>query len=172
MAALSARQLLETELTDYVTSLRRYALVLTKNADTAEDLVQETLTKAIAASDQWEPGSDLRVWLFRIMHNTHVSEGRRAQVRENAKIHLTEPVTHEDPTRRIELQQVLTALDELPDDQKQPIVLVALKSLSYADAAKILNIPIGTLYSRLGRGRKALRKLMDRKKPGHLRIVN
>ena len=62
---MDAREELEHRLTDYVTSLRRYALVLTRNRDQAEDLVQETLVKAIAASDSWQPGSDLRVWLFR-----------------------------------------------------------------------------------------------------------
>lgn len=169
---MDARAELENRLNDYVSSLRRYAMVLTRNADVAEDLVQETLIKAIAASEQWRPGSDLRVWLFRIMHNTHVSEQRRAKVREAAKPMLVDaaPVS-EDPTTRLELQQVLKALDQLPEAQREPIVLVALKDMSYAEAARVLNVPMGTLYSRLARGRAALRDVMSGIKATGLKLV-
>ena len=168
---MDARAELEGRLNDYVASLRRYAMVLTRNADIAEDLVQETLTKAIAASEQWRPGSDLRVWLFRIMHNTHVSEQRRAKVREAAKPMLVDAVPTEDPTTRLELQQVLKALDQLPDAQREPIVLVALKDMSYAEAARVLNVPMGTLYSRLARGRTALRNVLSGMKATGLKLV-
>ncbi|WP_216365199.1 MULTISPECIES: sigma-70 family RNA polymerase sigma factor [unclassified Roseobacter] len=156
---------------EHVGSLRRYALVLTRNPDSAEDLVQETLTKAIAAAHQWEPGTDLRVWLFRILHNTHISDMRKLQVRERAKPDLPEPVTTPDPTLRIEVQEVLDALDQLPSEQRQPIILIAVEGMSYAEAAEALNIPAGTLYSRLGRGRAALREMMDGKKRSKLRVV-
>jgi len=168
---MDVREELEGRIHEYVKSLRRYAMVLTRDADMAEDLVQETLTKAIAAADQWRPGSDLRVWLFRIMHNTHISERRRAKVREDAKPMLPEPVHVEDPTKRIELQQVLAALEQLPEAQRLPIVLVALKDMSYADAARALNVPVGTLYSRLARGRAALRKIADGMKTARLKLV-
>ncbi|SLN12101.1 ECF RNA polymerase sigma factor SigH [Roseivivax jejudonensis] len=168
---MDARAKLERRLTDYVTSLRRYALVLTRDGDRAEDLVQETLTKAIAAADSWQPGSDLRVWLFRILHNTHVSERRRARVREDARLMLPEAVDETDPTKRIELQQVLDALEQLPEAQRQPIVLVALKEMSYAEAARALDVPLGTFYSRLGRGREALRKIVGGMKSTKLRLV-
>ena len=168
---MDARAELELRLTDYVTSLRRYALVLTRNRDQAEDLVQETLVKAIAASDSWQPGSDLRVWLFRILHNTHISERRRAKVRHDARLMLPEPVEETDPTKRIELQQVLDALEELPEAQRLPIVLVALKEMSYADAARTLDLPLGTFYSRLGRGREALRQIVGKVKSTKLKLV-
>lgn len=168
---MDARETLELRIHEYVKSLRRYAIVLTRNADAAEDLVQETLTKAIAAADQWRPGSDLRVWLFRILHNTHVSERRRAKVRDEARTMLAEPVHESDPTKRIELQQVFRALDELPEAQRLPIVLVALKDMSYADAARTLDVPLGTLYSRLARGRAALREKMDGLKSTRLKLV-
>ena len=168
---MDGRAELESRLTDYVTSLRRYALVLTRNGDAAEDLVQETLTKAIAAADSWQPGSDMRVWLFRILHNTHVSDRRRARVREDAKLMLSEPVQESDPTRRLELQQVLDALEQLPEAQRLPIVLVALKEMSYAEAARTLDVPLGTFYSRLGRGREALRKIMNGVKSTKLKLV-
>ena len=168
---MDARAELECRLTGYVTSLRRYALVLTRNRDQAEDLVQETLVKAIAASDSWQPGSDLRVWLFRILHNTHISERRRAKVRHDARLMLPEPVEETDPTKRIELQQVLDALAQLPEAQRQPIVLVALKEMSYADAARTLDVPLGTFYSRLGRGREALRQIVGKVKSTKLKLV-
>ena len=165
---MAVRKELERSINTYVTSLRRYALVLTRNSDAAEDLVQETLVKAIAASESWEPGTDLRVWMFRIMHNTHISERRRHQVREQAKPMLSKPVDTTDPTIRIELQQVLDALDQLPEAQRQPIVLIALKDMSYAEAAHVLDVPLGTFYSRIGRGRIALRQILEnlkQKKP-------
>ncbi len=168
---MDARAELEQRLTDYVTSLRRYALVLTRNRDQAEDLVQDTLVKAIAASDSWQPGSDLRVWLFRILHNTHISERRRAKVRNDARLMLPEPLEETDPTKRIELQQVLDALEELPEAQRLPIVLVALKEMSYAEAARTLDLPLGTFYSRLGRGREALRQIVGKVKATKLKLV-
>ncbi|KIC48146.1 hypothetical protein RA29_17735 [Tateyamaria sp. ANG-S1] len=156
---------------DYVSALRRYALVLTRNRDAAEDLVQETLVKAIAAADSWDPESNLRVWLFRIMHNTHISAIRKTKVRDAAKPDLPEPVDHTDPTVRVELNQVLDALGQLPEAQRRPIILVALEDMSYAEAASVLDIPMGTLYSRLGRGRAALRKILDQKKEADPKVI-
>lgn len=162
---------LGAEVQQHVGSLRRYAMVLTRNYHAAEDLVQETLTKAIAAAHQWEPGSDLRVWLFRILHNTHVSEMRKHQVRERAKPDLDEPVTSHNPTLRLEVQEVLEALEDLPEEQRRPIILVAVEGMSYAEAAAALEIPAGTLYSRLGRGRAALRAALDGKKKSKFRVI-
>lgn len=168
---MEARAELERNLDEYVDGLKRYAMVLTRDRDAAEDLVQETLAKAIAAADQWQPGSDLRVWLFRILHNTFISDRRRHKVREDAKLLLPDPVEDIDPTKRIELQQVLDALQELPEAHRQPIVLVALKGMSYADAARSLDLPLGTFYSRLGRGRAALRQIVDGLKSKRLKLV-
>ncbi|MFT5066779.1 MAG: RNA polymerase sigma-70 factor (ECF subfamily) [Yoonia sp.] len=168
---MGVREELERSIHDYTTSLRRYALVLTRNSDAAEDLVQETLVKAIAASERWEAGTDLRVWMFRIMHNTHISERRRHQVRELAKPMLPKPVDTTDPTTRIELQQVLDALDQLPESQRQPIVLIALQDMSYAEAARILDVPLGTFYSRIGRGRAALRKIIEGFRPARPKLI-
>ncbi len=159
------------QLHEHIISLRKYALVLTRNRDQAEDLVQETLTKAIAASDKWEPGTDLRVWLFRILHNTHVSDLRKQQVRERAKGDLPQPAPTPDPTLRIEMREVLEALDRLPEEQRRPITLIALEGMSYDEAARSLSIRPGTLYSRLGRGRAALRRMMDGIKDSKLRLV-
>ncbi len=166
-----ARNQVLNQLHGHVAGLRRYALVLTRNAHDAEDLVQDALTRAIAAADTWQPGGDLRVWLFRILHNAFISDVRKKKVRREARLDLPEPVAQDDQTRRIEVQQVLAALEQLPEAQRRPIVLVALEEMSYADAAKALGIPIGTFMSRLGRGRQALRELLGEMKVTKLRLV-
>lgn len=148
------------ELSKHVKSLRRYALVLTRDAVSADDLVQETLTRALARAETWQPGSDLRPWLFRIMHNAHVSDLRRARTRTEAAPDLPAPVSPETQLDRLELRQVLQALDTLPEAQRRPIVLIALREMSYAEAANSLEVPLGTFMSRLGRGREALRRLI------------
>ena len=150
----------KSDIRTHIASLRRYALVLTRNPGDAEDLVQETLMKAIAKADTLDPSRCLRPWLFRIMHNTHVSGLRRAQVRQAADPDLPEPISPERQHRQIELQQVLDRLDQLPEAQRRPIILVALEDMSYAEAAQSLDVPLGTFMSRLGRGREALRKLV------------
>lgn len=159
------------DLHEHVGSLRRYALVLTRNRDDAEDLVQETLTKAIAAAHTWQPGNDLRPWLFRIMHNTHVSALRKARVRDAAAPDLVETVAPEHQHGSVELRQVLDALETLPEAQRKPIMLVALSDMSYNDAAKSLDVPLGTFMSRLGRGRAALRKLVGDVGRGKLHLI-
>jgi RNA polymerase sigma-70 factor (ECF subfamily) len=81
------------------------------------------------------------------------------------------PVDTSDPTKRIELQQVLDALDQLPEAQRQPIVLVALQEMSYAEAAQTLDLPLGTFYSRIGRGRTALRRIIEDLKTTRLKLI-
>lgn len=148
------------QLPDHIASLRRYALVLTRDREDAEDLVQECLTRAIAAADTWRPGSDLRVWLFRILHNVHMSDLRKKKVRREATLVLPDSVDAPQQAH-VELQQVLNALDALPEDQRRPIILVALREMSYAEAADTLDVPLGTFMSRLGRGRAAIRRMME-----------
>ena len=141
--------------------LRRYALVLTRNAESAEDLVQEALLRAIAGAATWRPERGLRSWLLSIVHNTHVSRRRRAQVEAAGARELAldaVPAAPPSQTARVELGQTLKALLSLPEDQREVIVLVAIDGLSYKDAAEILELPIGTLMSRLARAREALRR--------------
>ncbi|TCP39233.1 sigma-70 family RNA polymerase sigma factor [Rhodovulum marinum] len=162
----------KSEVRTHIASLRRYALVLTRDHHEAEDLVQETLVKAIAKVDSLHPSSDLRPWLFRIMHNTHVSGLRRAQVRKAAEPDLPEPIAPERQHRHVELQQVLDALDRLPEAQRRPIVLVALEDMSYAEAARSLDVPLGTFMSRLGRGRQALRRILGEVKRSKISLIS
>ena len=162
---------LKSELHTHVASLRRYAMVLTRDPVAADDLVQETLVKAIAKADTFQPGTDLRPWLFRILHNTHVSDLRRARTRANADADLPEPVARDCQHTQLELKQVLGALEQLPEAQRLPIILVALREMSYAEAARSLDVPLGTFMSRLGRGREALRRIVQGVSKGKLALL-
>ena len=147
-----------------VPRLRRYARALTRNAVRADDLVQETLVRALHKEHLWQRGTDLRAWLFTIMHNQNVNEIRRA-IRDDATVDLENCsailTARTDPTASRQLRELDHALAQLPEEQRQVILLVGLEGMSYEDAAAILDVPIGTIRSRLSRGRESLRKLMD-----------
>jgi RNA polymerase sigma-70 factor (ECF subfamily) len=144
--------------------LRRYARALTRSADRADDLVQETLLRAISKSHLWQTGTDIRAWLFTIMHNQHVNMVRRA-MRDEATVDIEQMssslVSITDPTASRQLRELDTALARLPAEHREVILLVGLEGLSYEAAAQILDVPVGTVRSRLSRGRDALRQLMD-----------
>jgi RNA polymerase sigma-70 factor, ECF subfamily len=140
--------------------LRRYALVLTRDPDQAEELVQEALVRAMAAAHTWRPGSPVRPWLLSILHNAHLSRQRRRRVEAAAAVELawTAPRSIDaGQAERVHLGRTMAALMALPEEQREVLVLVALEGLSYRDAAEILGVPVGTLMSRLGRARAALR---------------
>jgi RNA polymerase sigma-70 factor (ECF subfamily) len=144
--------------------LRRYARALTRNRERADDLVQDTLGRALIKEQFWQPGTNLRAWLFTIMHNQNVNNVRR-DVRESGAldiegISVALPATT-DPTASRQMFELERALAQLPLEQRQVILLVGLEGMSYQDAAGILVIPVGTVRSRLSRGRDALRKLLD-----------
>jgi RNA polymerase sigma-70 factor (ECF subfamily) len=160
------------QLQEHLISLQRYAFVLTRSREEAEDLVQESLAKAIASAAQWRPGTDLRAWLFRIMHNTHVSAMRRRQVRRTAEpdLEVLADRAASDGGARLEAAEVVAALGRLPDAQRQAIVLIALEDITYGEAAERLGVPVGTFMSRLSRGRDALRRMLGEHRP-RLRLV-
>jgi RNA polymerase sigma-70 factor (ECF subfamily) len=144
--------------------LRRYARALTRSADRADDLVQETLLRAIAKSHLWQTGTDIRAWLFTIMHNQYVNMVRRA-MRDEATVDIEQMssslVATTDPTASRQLRELERALACLPGEQREVILLVGLEGMSYETAAQVLSVPVGTVRSRLSRGRDALRRLMD-----------
>jgi RNA polymerase sigma-70 factor (ECF subfamily) len=144
--------------------LRRYARALTRSADGADDLVQETLMLAIAKGHLWQEGTDLRAWLFTIMHNQYVNMVRRA-MRDGANIDIEQIssalVATTDPTASRQLRELERALSRLRDEQREVILLIGLEGMSYGAAAQILDVPVGTVRSRLSRARDALRQLMD-----------
>jgi RNA polymerase sigma-70 factor (ECF subfamily) len=142
--------------------LRRYARALTRDAVSADDLVQDCLTRALGKLHLWKQGSDLRAWLFTILHNQYVNNIRRA-VREGAAVSLneTEPMLSRAPQqgRRLELRDLERAIARLPEEQRSVILLIGLEGMRYEEVAAILDVPVGTVRSRLSRGREALRRL-------------
>jgi RNA polymerase sigma-70 factor (ECF subfamily) len=143
--------------------LRRYARALTRDSNRADDLVQDTLVRGLAKAHLWQPGTDIRAWLFTIMHNQHVNNVRRVQ-REGATVDVDQVastlVATADPTASRQLSELDRALGHLSKGQREVVLLVGLEGMSYDEAAKILRVPIGTIRSRLGRAREALRLLM------------
>src|SRR5262245_16729570 len=144
--------------------LRRYARALTRSSDRADDLVQETLLRAIAEVHLWQTGTDIRAWLFTIMHNQHVNMVRRA-IRDGANVDIEQMsstfVATTDPTASRQLRELERALSRLRDEQREVILLVGLEGMSYEAAAQIIDVPVGTVRSRLSRGRDELRILLD-----------
>jgi RNA polymerase sigma-70 factor (ECF subfamily) len=146
--------------------LRRYARALTRDAARADDLVQSCLVRAIAKQHLWEPGTDLRAWLFTILHNQNVNEVRRS-VREGIRVAVEDvaPLLTMAPRAgpSLQLRDLERAIRLLPEEQRQVILLVGLEGMRYEEVAAVLDIPIGTVRSRLSRGREMLRRLMDMK---------
>lgn len=162
----------KVELSEQIAALRRYAFVLAGNRADAEDLVQECLTRAIAAAASWPGGPNLRRWLFRIMHNAHVSDLRRRRVRADYDADLAaDPVQPPNQPLEMEAKAVLAALSQLPEPQREAVALVAIEGMRYAEAAAILGVPLGTLMSRLARGREALRRILEVGEAPALRVV-
>jgi RNA polymerase sigma-70 factor, ECF subfamily len=154
-----------------IPKMRRYARSLTRDPVKADDLVQETVCRAIAKQHLFRPDTNLRAWLFTLMHNQYVNDVRREN-RESATLHIDDVeatlIATTDPTSSRQLQELDQALGLLPTEQRQVILLVGLEGMSYEEVAMILNVPIGTVRSRLSRGRDQLRLLMgaEERRPG------
>jgi len=145
-----------------VPALRRYARALVRDADAADDLVQDCLERALGRRHLWRPTGSVRAWLFTILHNIHANQARSRAGRgtevaaEAADGALAQPA---DQDGRLAALDVIRALDSLDDGHRQVILLVALEGLAYREVADVLGIPIGTVMSRLSRGRDRLRAL-------------
>jgi RNA polymerase sigma-70 factor (ECF subfamily) len=155
-------RLLEAE----IPRLRRYAHALTRNPTRADDLVQNCLVRAITKQHYWQAVTNLRAWLFTIMHNQYVndvrssvSEGLSFSVEDVASMLTTEA----NPDASLQIRDLERAIAALPEAQRQVILLIGLEGMSYEEVAQILDIPIGTVRSRLSRGRDMLRRLMGMK---------
>ena len=147
---------------ELIPRLRRYARALTGDRGAADDLVQDTLERAWNKLHLWRQGSDLRAWLFTIMHNVHVNQVRSRMA--GSTVPLDED-TAEAPVRptqsdMLEVRDIDTALRRLSVEQREVLLLVALERMSYDEAARALGIPIGTVMSRLARARERLRGLL------------
>jgi RNA polymerase sigma-70 factor (ECF subfamily) len=153
-------QLLERE----IPYLRRYARALVRNSAGADDLVQSCLVRALAKQHLWQPGTNLRSWLFTILHNQRISELRRSVREERALAGAQLPAAMPfggDPTAWIRLFDVDRALAQLPEAQRTVVLLVGLEGMPYGEAAAVLDVPLGTVRSRLARARAALRRVMN-----------
>lgn len=144
--------------------LRRYARALHRGDVTAaDDLVQNALARAVAKQHLFEPGTNLRAWLLTVMHNQHVNHVRRT-AREVATVNIDDVhnllVSPSDPFTSILLRDLNRGLAALPVEKRQAILLISLEGMSYEEVAQILRIPIGTVRSRLSRGRLRLRQIM------------
>jgi RNA polymerase sigma-70 factor (ECF subfamily) len=162
------------EMEGCVPALRRYARALTRNADRADDLVQDCLERAIRKRRLWAPTGPLQAWLFRILLNLYRNDIRSERRRgEHVPVEslLVEPSTPAAQPGRIALAEMARAIDQLPDDQREALLLVVLEGVSYEEGATILGIPIGTLMSRLSRARAALRVLTGNADEPRLRSV-
>lgn len=152
-----------SEIEAEIPRLRRYARALTRDITIADDLVQDCLTRALGKLHLWQKGTDLRAWLFTILHNQYVNYVRRS-VREGASVGLSdgEPLLTRAPQqgRRLELRDLERAIAKLPEEQQSAILLVGLEGMRYEEVAAVLGVPVGTIRSRLSRGREALRKLV------------
>jgi RNA polymerase sigma-70 factor (ECF subfamily) len=150
---------------DHLPALRRYARALTGDPWAADDLVQDTLERACVNWRLWLAGTDLRAWLFTVMHNLFVSQLRQ----DHRRVDLVQAADLDELALSVEAPQSAsgTAMDlqrcllRLPPEQREVLLLVTLEDMSYAEVAKVVGVPTGTVMSRLSRARERMRSLMD-----------
>jgi RNA polymerase sigma-70 factor (ECF subfamily) len=148
---------------EQIPHLRRYAMALVGNRDRADDLVQDCLERAWSRLGLWRRDGSMRAWLFTIMHNLNANAVRKAKRRprhdsiDDTPVQPAVPPSQED---RLELGALSNALDTLPEEQRSVVLLIGLEQLRYEEVATILDLPIGTVMSRLHRGRERLRRLL------------
>ena len=166
----------QEDLLEHIPRLRRFARGLTANAADADDLVQGTLERALEKSQQWTPGTNLRAWLLTILYNLFVSDYRRRQTARDWAMTLAtyrreaNPV-QEEQIARLRLKDMEVALQKLPEDQRSIVLLVALEGLSYQETAELLDVPIGTVRSRLSRGRQELRRALNEARESNVTVI-
>ncbi|CAM3247720.1 sigma-70 family RNA polymerase sigma factor [Methylobacterium mesophilicum] len=161
---MASDKLKHPDIVDLLVPLRRYARSLTRDALRADDLVHDTLVRALEMQGSLRPNTNLRTWMMTVLHNAFIDEQRRRQVEArhaDALVRMSEDMAPPAQEGRVRLAQIRQAFLTLPEEQRAALHLVTLEGMAYADAAAVLGIPIGTLMSRLGRGRAALRAFED-----------
>jgi RNA polymerase sigma-70 factor, ECF subfamily len=153
---------LRDQLLDTIPSLRAFAISLSGNVDRADDLVQETVLRAFSHMDSFQPGTNMPAWLFTILRNLFRSEYRkRRREVEDADGHYAETLKSQpEQTSRVEFEEFRRALDRLPSDQREALILVGASGFSYEDAASICGCAVGTIKSRVNRARTRLADLL------------
>ena len=154
-----------TRIEGCIPALRRYATALLRNREDADDLVHDCLVRALDKLHTRRDDADVRAWLFAIMHNLFISQLRRAKARPAGEpldeSHEAAVSMRPDQESGLHWRDMIRALNRLPVEQRTVVLLVSVEDLSYAEAASVLGIPIGTVMSRLARGRERLRQLTD-----------
>lgn len=150
------------ELVEHIGAMRAFAISLTRNAALADDMVQDSLVKAWTKIETFEPGTNMRAWLFTIVRNTYYSHHRKAR-REVADIdgELSASIAQKpDHDGRLQLRDFNVAFDQLNDEQREAIVLVGAGGFSYEEAAQTCGVAVGTIKSRVNRARARLAELL------------
>ncbi|MEY8835042.1 RNA polymerase sigma factor [Phaeobacter italicus] len=151
------------ELVEHLGAMRAFAISLTRNTATADDLVQDTLVKAWTNFDKFEQGSNMRAWLFTILRNTYYSlrRKRRREV-EDADGVMAENLSQKpDHDGRLNMRDFNVAFEQLNDEQREALILVGAGGFSYEEAAETCGVKVGTIKSRVNRGRARLAELMN-----------
>ena len=160
-SVLAGNHYLHDEILAHLPRIERFARALTHDVVSADDLVQDCLARALEKIHLWEPGTDLRAWLFTILYRQHISHTRR-DARHRVGVELQESdaslMLPPNQTARLELRDLERGLAKLPEEQRSVILLVGLEGMDYAEAAAAVNAPLGTVRSRIARGRESLRK--------------
>jgi RNA polymerase sigma-70 factor (ECF subfamily) len=153
----------KTALVEMVPHLRAFARSLCNDAVAADDLVQDTMLRAWKARDSFTPTTSFRAWTFTILRNVFYSEKRRSWRSTELSPEMAERtlVASDDPSKGMELVALRNALDHLPDDQREAIILVGAGGMAYDEAAQIIGCAVGTIKSRVSRARKALAEMLD-----------
>jgi RNA polymerase sigma-70 factor (ECF subfamily) len=146
-----------------VPSLRAFAISLSGNVDRADDLVQETMLRALANINSFQPGTNMSAWLFTILRNLFRSEyrKRRREVEDTDGSYADSLKSHPEQIGRVEFEEFRTALGKLPPDQREALILVGASGFSYEEAAEICGCAVGTIKSRVNRARGRLAELMQ-----------
>jgi len=159
-------QAFERDLLTLLPRMRRFARALARDSADADDLVQVAVERALRARDQWAPGSRLDSWMMRIVRNCWIDEARSRARRARTFVPEEEGETigvdsHREIEMKAQMKDVDRAMDRLSPEQREVIALVLVEGLAYREAAELLDIPIGTLTSRLTRGRQALAQMLE-----------
>lgn len=159
------------DLIEHLPRLRRYARALTGDRSRADDLVQDTLARALDKLDLWQPGSDLRAWLFTLMHNLFVNQLRSNRLPETALDEALDTPVSGGQLEALAVRDIHEALARLPAEQREVLLLVGLEQFGYAEAAQVLGVPTGTVMSRLSRARERMRRMLADEPATRLKVV-
>lgn len=161
-----------TIIAEQIPRLRHYARALTGNRASADDLVQDTLERAWSKLHMWRRGSDMRAWMFSIMHNAFMNLVRKNQLVTTAMdddaFEVAAPSTTGDS---LEMRDLAAAIARLPHEYREVVLLIGLEQMQYEEVAQVLGLPLGTVMSRLSRGRERLRALLIEESTPVLRRV-